>query len=483
MACQAPFYDSKCYSDMLQKVFTKYWLVLNIGLTVVLTWLVLPSDLKSATFYPLLWMSLFVIELSILLPSVFRGETLVDARARVLKSIVWDAFGYITLFMVLFLAFHWLNGGLTAEYDVNAGVWRYAAPATTWLPSSVNRVDAFRNFNFFATLLIIGCCLNSAAGKRSKRFLLQCLCVSSGCFATFALLRGFFEAEPYKLYMSETLSNSWGTFFGFWLLVSIGTFAESFSSRTKYPQWIYLVGILPNLVGMLFYASPPAVVLYSVLSILLFIYLCAYISAHVQSHVIVKLVLLTVIVYVSVFVIGIFAFPESALAAKIDMLTRFSEWWEPLQATKTVRSDAALTIWGDHMWYGSGAQGFEYYLGSVLDDTAWTNVRADKAFVYNDFIQFLCEFGLLGCSALVAIMISLIVPLFSRARNAWVHDTHDSNAGRNYLLRISPFVVTGVVATLCCFMEAFISSPLRLPAIFISVFVVLAVMPAFLPKR
>jgi O-antigen ligase len=219
------------------------------------------------------------------------------------------------------------------------------------------------------------------------------------------------------------------------------------------------------------------------MSVLLLIYMGAYLSAHVPTHFMVKVYLLTVIVFVSAAILSIFLFPESAVASKIGLASDVSGYWENLLSTKAVRSDAAMKIWQDHMWFGSGVDGFGYYLGSVLGDGEWAGVRINKGFVYNDLLQILCEFGLLGSAILTALIVTLLIPLCHRAHVAWIRDTRDSNAGRKYFLRISPFVVTGVVATLCCFAESFIASPFRMPAVFISFFIVMLTMPAFLPSR
>jgi hypothetical protein len=312
---------------------------------------------------------------------------------------------------------------------------------------------------------------------------LQWLCALSGLYAVYAVTAGCLDISPLNAYMNKPETSSLGTFFGFWLLVSIGAFAEAHSSRQKRTELIYLLGIVANFIGVLFFSSLPGLLLYVVMSVLLLIYMGAYLSAHVPTHFMVKVYLLTVIVFVSAAILSIFLFPESAVASKIGLASDVSGYWENLLSTKAVRSDAAMKIWQDHMWFGSGVDGFGYYLGSVLGDGEWAGVRINKGFVYNDLLQILCEFGLLGSAILTALIVTLLIPLCHRAHVAWIRDTRDSNAGRKYFLRISPFVVTGVVATLCCFAESFIASPFRMPAVFISFFIVMLTMPAFLPSR
>ncbi len=468
---------------MLQRLFTKYWLAFNIGFTVVLTWLILPQSIRSSSFSFLLLMSFLIVEMTLLLPSVYRGETLQTARVRALSNLTHDGFAYTALFVLLYLGVQWLNGGLESVYDIRAGVWGYQAPDAGWLPGSVKSGDAFRAFNVAAALLIIGCALRNAVGKRAKRALLQWLSVCSGVFALFAVAKGLLGGEPYSAYMHTPLTCGWGTFFGFWMIVAIGAFAESLSAQSGRPYLVYVFGIAFNLIGVLFYASLPAMLFYSALSIILMVYAGISIAFHAPKHFNVKMFFLTVLVYLSILGGGYFALPEGAVASKINNVSEITEHFEQIAATRSVRMDAAMQIWQDHIWYGSGVNGFEHYLGSVLDDQAWSKVRADKGFVYNDMVQILCEFGILGSAALAAVIVTLLVPLFYRAHIAWVKDTRDANAGRKYILRISPFVVTGVIATLVCLAESLAASPFRMPAMVFSFFVVLLTMPAFLPAR
>jgi len=428
-------------------------------------------------------MSFLIVEMTLLLPSVYRGETLQTARVRVLSNLKRDGFTYAALFMLLYLGAQWLNGGLESVYDIRAGVWGYQAPDAAWLPSSIKSDDAFRAFNVATALLIIGCALRNAVGKRAKRALLQWLSVCSGVFALFAVATGLFGSEPYSTYMYMPLTCGWGTFFGFWMIVAIGAFAESLSSQSGRPYLVYILGIACNLIGVLFYASLPTTLFYIGLSIILMIYAGISIAFHTPKHFNVKMFFLTVFVYLSILGTGFFALPEGAVATKINGASEMTEHFEQHAATRSARMDAAMQIWQDHIWYGSGVNGFEHYLGSVLDNQAWSKIRADKGFVYNDMVQILCEFGVLGSAALAAVIVVLLVPLFYRAHIAWVKDTRDANAGRKYMLRISPVVVTGTIAILVCLAESFAASPFRMPAMVFSFFVVLLTMPTFLPAR
>ncbi|MFO7937608.1 MAG: hypothetical protein R6V06_08390 [Kiritimatiellia bacterium] len=468
---------------MLQRIFTKYWIVANVGCTVVLTWLVLPESVKTVSFAFLFWMSVILCEFLVLLPSVYRGETLAEARLRVVRSLSSDPFLYAGFFLIIYLAAQWYNGGSEPVYDASANVWNYSRPDLSWLPSGVYKMDSFRLTNIFAAIVAAGVCIRNAVGKRAKRRLLQWLCSISGLYAVYAVFSGCLDVSPYCNLMMNPESSSMGTLFGFWCLISIGAYAEAQSVRQRRTELLYLAGIVFNFIGLLFFAPLPALLLYSVAGLFLLVYAGVYLSFHVPSGFLIKFYLLCAIILTIIILFPLFLVPESAVVSKVGLFSDFTAYWTELFDSKTVRLNAAMSIWEEHMWVGVGANGFEHYLGFVINDADWRNVVLNKGCVYNDPVQILCEFGLLGSAAIAALIVTLLMPLCYRAHVAWVKNTEDCNAGRPYLLRISPFVFTGVVVTLCCFGESFIFSPFRYPAVVMSFFIVVLCMPGFLPSR
>ena len=160
-----------------------------------------------------------------------------------------------------------------------------------------------------------------------------------------------------------------------------------------------------------------------------------------------------------------------------------TEYWNTLSALKNMRTAAALGIWQAHPWMGVGADGFRHFAGLAIAGKDWGLMKADPACVYNDCLQFLCEFGVLGSGVLLAAVLALMIPICYRARIAWGYNAHDGNEGRHFLMRISPIVLTGVLATFVCFLESWIANPFRFPSLLLSWVCVMAVLPAFLPTR
>ncbi|MDD2599738.1 MAG: hypothetical protein PHO37_10985 [Kiritimatiellae bacterium] len=385
--------------------------------------------------------------------------------------------------MIGFLCAQWLNGGCIPEYDVNAGIWNYSKPAVSWLPFSVDRIDAFRVFNLIFACVVFGLCLRHAVGRQGKRYLLQWLSSLSGVFALVMLWKGVSGVAPYAALMHEPASSSLGSFFGFWMVVGFGAFVDSATRKQRLNVAVYLLGIICNFSGLLYFAPLASLILYGIAALLMLIYLGAYLSGSISKTYVIKFFLLTAIMIASVLALSIVLLPQSTVTDKLGLTADLSGYWEDLWMTKKIRSQAALDIWKDGMWFGKGAEGYQYYLGTVISERSWSLVRLNQGSVYNDCLQMLCEFGLLGISIFSALMLTMIVPLCHRAHIAWGRQLRGDKGGLAYLQRISPFVVTGVTATLCSLGESFVSSPYRLPGLFVSVFIVLLTMPSFLPSK
>jgi O-antigen ligase len=85
---------------------------------------------------------------------------------------------------------------------------------------------------------------------------------------------------------------------------------------------------------------------------------------------------------------------------------------------------AAIRIWREHPWVGVGGWGYKYLLAEQVPESHW-GFLASKGWanVHFDFLQFLAEFGVVGCVFLLGALGVMARDLFRRSvpRNAlWV---------------------------------------------------------------
>ena len=432
---------------------------------------------------PLLWLSLLVFEFIFMLPAVRSRETLADARYRVSRKMLWDPLFYVGATIILLAFVQWLNSGCKLVYLTDADIWQMSKPAAAWLPFSVEPHAALNRLSVFIACWAVALALRDAMSKTSKRLLLQIMSFVSGCLAVYSVAQASAGTEPFVGLARGEGALALGAFFGFWLLVSMGVFADALAQFQRSSVYIFLLGVAGNLAGMLYFASVLTAGFYSVLAVIMIFYWIIYLAPHVPSHTQLKLFMVSAFVMASTVFVLAYLWPGNPVAFKIKAALPMDQYLSDFVAIKNVRSMAAVELWEDYPWSGIGADGFKHFVGFVIKPKDWQFFMDNKAVVYNDWLQFLCEYGLLGCGLLLAAAVMLVAPVCNRARIALLFGTHDENDGRVYLLRISPIVFCGVLALLMCLLESFISNPLRSPGFLLSWTCVTASLSAFLPAK
>ena len=466
----------------MQRLITKYGLVLHTALIVLYPVLFIAQQ-RVFDLVALLWLSLVALELMVLLPSVRKGETLSDARRRVLRALVFDPLLYIGLSIVGVVLIQWGNSGCALVYLPDADVWQFSNPSVAWAPFSVEARAAGAYVSVFSACVVTGLVLRVAVSKGSKRLLIQGLSLVSGGAALYSVLHACQGVEPFATRALDQGATPMGTFFGFWLLLGIGAFVDALARCQRGALSLSLFGVVGNLLGMLFFASSLVLLAYGVIAILLFIYAIIYLEPHVAKHAQFKLFLGALATFAGVALVLIFVFPGNPVVLKIKAAFPLAAYWDARCVIKAVRTAAALGIWQEHPWIGVGADGFYHFAGLAVAGKDWGMMKADPACVYNDALQFLCEFGVLGAGLLLSAIVTLLVPISYRARLAWERGTHDENEGRFFLLRISPIVLSGVLAVLVCFLEGWIANPFQSASLLLSWTCVMAILPSFLPPH
>ncbi|NLG36341.1 MAG: O-antigen ligase family protein [Lentisphaerae bacterium] len=462
---------------MMQKILTKYGLAIHVALVCFYPFAGFGHS-RWLLFLPFLWLALAVAELMVLLPSVHRDETLADARRRMARDLCWDPLLYIGVALAGMLMVQWLNGGCPLVYLPDADVWQISAPPVAWAPFCVETAAGFSQFCILVACVAAGLAVRNALSRAPKRMLLQGMAVAGGCVALVSVARMWPEGCP-----ADAASQARGTFFGFWMLLSWGLLADALARFQRGGRALYGFGILANLVGLIFYSPPLSVCLYGILGLTLFLYALVCLDAQVPKKTQVLLFLVTVLALAALVVSLGFLMPDNPVAVKMKEAWPVAEYWEKTVATRRIRMDAALGLWKEHLWFGCGTGGFFHGVGLLLTDKEWALLQTDQAYAYHEYIQILCEYGVVGLALFLAAALALIAPLCYRARIAWQAGGETEKEGRFFLLRISPIVVSGVLATGAVFAEGWIANPFRSPAVLLSWSVTLAALAAFLPRR
>jgi O-antigen ligase len=242
-----------------------------------------------------------------------------------------------------------------------------------------------------------------------------------------------------------------------------------------------LFSLLGNLLGMLQFETPVGIVLFVLAALLMLGYWGFFLprqpAGGVQK---LKLVICVFLAVVATTISLVYLFPEHPVKEKAVMLVG-SSYYENMFHDRQFQSSIAWKMWQDYRWTGVGAGGFIRYGQTIVNDADRARLIASDGFLSNDWLQFLMEYGVVGSSLLVALVIILLIPLFSRLRFVFSQLLGKKQKEEVSLADIDPYVVSGILALIVMLLSSFLFSPLQSGAIFASFVYVLAVIPGLLP--
>jgi hypothetical protein len=470
---------------MIQKFLTKYWLSFHLVVLFVAVSLALFSTEKTGAAY-FFWLSLFGIEALLLLPTVFKGESIAEARKRVFRALESDPFTYVGLILVGGVCIQWLNSGCTLVYFPDADIWKFSMPPVEWLPYSVQPLPSFALLSLVVAVYAGGLIIRNGLGRGGRRFFLDWASIISGILAVYAVFKSYVGISPYAEWAAKPGACNIGSFFAFWFLIALGRDLTSLRSSSsilslKSAFW-WVFAFVGNLAGFLQFATAISVLIYFGVGIVLILYRVGMLSRQRVSFS--KQFRFVAGILFSLALIGstvLFLFPSSPVKPKVRQVANES-FWSDFATSRDFRMDAALKIWEDVPWTGTGPKGFSHYLGTVIEDSDWKYVKEDKQFVWNDAFQFLCEWGVIGIGTLMAIIITMLIPFFVRMRHLFTRRGGSTSVWEIFI-SFDAYLVPSVVAILLLVVEGWFFSPFQSPATFLSWFCVLALLPGLLPKQ
>lgn len=419
-------------------------------------------------------------EFVFLLPTVHTGETFADARDRVWGGLVRDAFFYIGLLGVLVAFSQWLNSGCSLVYQPGADVWQMSLPPVRGLPFSVKASPAGAVLIRSIAVFVGVCALRFAVGKRGKRKLFSLLSCVSGIIAVFMMARTGVTQEV-------VVPRPAGFLFGFWAIVGIGSYLDAClePEDNAIHFWLVILGIGANTVGGLYFSNVvwAAVLLFFVL--VLAIYAFFFLVRHSGAKQLMSYGCFFFLLSGGAVLILGYLMPGNPIQRHFNfwMTAEVEEVWAAWSAAWRTRMDTALDVWQGHLAWGVGVDGFREFLGFSVSGKTWAAFKTDSGLVYNDCLQFLCEYGLVGFVLFLSAVLSLVIPIVFRCRSFLAQQGEAKGAlDKRDFLRLDPFFFTGAFAVVLGVVQAWFAAPFHAPGYCLSWMMVLASLPVFLPE-
>lgn len=442
--------------------------------------LAVPAWVRGGTPIPLRWLLLppgILVLAGLLVIPIADGargsalSTLCSAVGRLLR----DPIFYLGVAFLALLCVQWWNSGRYLVLDYEVWKWVYSAPRVANLPSAVQAREASQMVCWFfpawALMLAMRAGILSRDGTRS---LFKWMVLNSAAISIFGIVqflsgtRSIYWLTPIEAHFfgSFGYSGHVGAFFLLMFGLCCGLIVDGSFDRKKriaHRELAILLGaaVLTFVGANLSLAIAPTILVWTFGSATAF-YVLAWTWWRLDRvrKVYVMLGILGIACLGYIIIALLFRSAPERVQASLWELGEAGvvqhKFDERLSLAK-----AAISVWKEAPWFGTGGWGFRYFLGMVLDPAEWKIIGIGDANVHNDFLQFLSEFGAVGTALLLGTLGALISPIL-RSR-AWRR----------------PVVLIPSTAALLVLAYSFMDLPFRSPAILYAWCTLLAAMPAF----
>ena len=473
----------------MRDVLARYWVVAHIALLAVfLAWVYGGTRVDLLAAVP--WLSLAVLEMTLLLPPARKNETSDMARQRVWRTITRDPLLHLGVALCLYLLFQCLNGGRKLDFDPAAGAWAFSPSPLNRGPFCVDPDEARQVLYWFPPAFAVALGVRHGSNRRGKLVLLRALVANGAMLSLFGVVQylsgstGLFWTTPASkpFFASFGYANQAGAFFTLLFAINMGLVAHALltEDERKHAPWLGMCLAL-NLTGALFSFSRAAILF----ALTVFVAGGFYAIRHAWRMVDVGVRLKALAIFLLVLVFGaallFFVAPDNPVLREIRTVhwDKLNEGTFGLRWPQTV---SAWKIWREHPWFGVGGCGYRHYVCLVLDETKRALLHRGGANVHNDSLQFLVEHGVVGFGLMIGAVAVLLTPIFRRLWLAHATNVDGWTGERWLLLRVSPITILLLTGTTLTFLESLIDLPFRSPAILVTWCIALACAPAFLPS-
>lgn len=462
-----------------------------VSLVVYLSW-ARAGAARLDVYLPLIWLTPGLLEMVLLFPPVRRRESAAEARARARRALARDPLFYLGLGLLLFIAVQCLNGPRVPIFDSVLGQWRLGPAPWPGMPFCLRRGEAVQGLFWFGTAWAGALAVRHGLSRRAKTRLLALLAGAAALLAAFGLLqygagaRALYWVLPMTgpFFATFAYPNHAGAFFTMMFFVSGGLLiAARAEGAPRWRLWAMALSLLLNLLGATFSLAYGPLLLVWVGVLLGTVYAVAYLLPLLEGSERLRFLAALVLTAGVLAFLHFVAYPENAVHRRTGALVS-GAWREGgWQAERTALRRAAVQTWRHNPVYGVGTWGFRHQAGHYLSNDDWAIMRTDDPLTcYNDYLQFLCELGLVGGGLMLAALAALLLPVAARLRSAWPSRAAAGVARVPWVRRLPPVVPgvlcgAGSVALLACG-----DLPFRNPLILLVWCLLLAALPGLLPR-
>lgn len=411
-------------------------------LIVLLSLLVFPTWRRGGTIReyitPYLGIAVIAFFIFLLTPYLRRtshrhGCSLVEER---IKGILRDPIFYIGVLFLLLLYIQWLNSGKVYILEDKAREVMFSPPHIDWLPGAVNTLKSRDMLVwFFPVFTALSIVRHGFLKTRMIIVVFWFMILNAAFLAILGLIAPVLLKKqlmwlnsifilPHHLKSSFSTfgySNHAASFFLLHLGLTCGLYFYYYSNRKQQRRIMLKTGILLMIILLLFYALHRSHssygMIFSWMIMAFFVFYRMYLPIRENRDRKVKPGFIAIVV-ILLLLVGSFGLYLTAKGDIHSELSTMNKPWEYIKTQLDVRFwyiSSAVDIWRHNPIFGIGGGGFGEYLLYYYRPSGkkYTRIHAlGKANVHNDFVQFLCEFGIIGVGLLTAAMVVLAMGIF-----------------------------------------------------------------------
>ena len=461
------------------------------------------------------WLWAFLFEVLLFFPQRRPYEDPVSARQRAWHKLGRDPLLYVTIMFVLVLVIPFMNRGLCPVCDypeIMKG--RSPDPNIPFAPFCVDLAEHFNVVLWFVPALTAMLAARHALSRGGKCLLMEMLVWNAAALAVLGFIQQATGAEA--VFWLETAKkglffssfgyvNMGGAYFAMMFAFAVGVWLTRVAEVAKLPPIDKGLSVPQQLLFRFIRAHyplvPAALIMYAVLAtlcraamlclivlaVLAFLYYeCALFFSRSNRASNVRKAAFGVaggaIIAISMFIFG----PEK-WTQELQTVTSHAVL-DRVSGKAQYHSRVATAILKDYPFFGIGGWGYRHLCTKYMTDDELKQLQTlGGANVHNDYLQFLCEHGLVGFGLLVVIFLLLVVPIFRdwfKLYRAACFTRAAASPPSPRVLYCLPagtlWILLGNVALLIC---AGGDCPMRSLAVLSAFFVSLACADGYLPRE
>ncbi len=445
----------------------------------------------TATYLPLVWLVLGLLEMVLLFPPALKGETIGASRARAWRRMQRDPVFYLGLAGLLFLGVQSLNGPRAFAFDSAAAVWQMGLPPVPGMPSSVNRIEAVQGVFWFGPAWAAILAVRHGLTRRAKSRLLFVLAGFAGLLALISLVQ-YAGGVAWLTWGATPGEQRFGTFeyagfagayFGMMFFVCGGLLVEALMAQGSRSRIrLLLAATLVNLLAATFTLDAGALMFVWGGGLAGFLYAAVLVHQNLFGADRLRVFIGAVLVLGALAFLHYVAYPENAAHARAREIVTGEALDNP--AERSVLRRAAWRIFLANPAYGTGTWGFRHAVGHVLDDDDWAAIGPDNQMPVSsqcDPLQTLCEYGVFGTGLLLACTLWLVIPAVRNLVRLAAHAAPAPGIEAARLKRIPPVAVATGIALGGAVVLSLFGMPFRNPLVLVNGCMLLALLPGLLP--